>query len=50
MEVLVGFITMIVFQMVKRIASTNTNNDYFMEKEVNAALGFKKVLKNSRGT
>ena len=42
--VLVGFITMIIKQIIKRIAATNTNNDYFMAKELNAALGFKKVL------
>ena len=29
---------------IKRIAATNTSNDYFMGKELNAVLGFKKVL------
>ena len=48
--VLVGFITMIINQIIKRIATTNISSDYFMGKELNAALGFKKVLKNSRGT
>ena len=42
--VFAGFITMIMNQIIKRIAATDTSNDYFVEKELNAALGFKKVL------
>ena len=38
--VLVGFIN----QIIKGIAATNTSNDFFMGKELNAALGFNKAM------
>ena len=42
--VLVGFITMIISQIIKRIATTNISSDYFVGKELNAALRIKKLL------
>ena len=42
--VLAGFVTTIIHQIIKGIAATNTSNDYFMGKELNAALGFNKAL------
>ena len=37
-------VSMIIYQIIKRIAATNTSNDFFMEKELEAALGFNKAL------
>ena len=42
--VFAGFITMIINPIIKRIATTNISSDYFVGKELNAALRFKKVL------
>ena len=42
--VLVGFITTIIWQIIKGITATNISNDYFMKEELDAALGFNKAL------
>ena len=42
--VLVGFITMIISQIIYRISTTNISSDYFVGKELNAALRIKKLL------
>ena len=42
--VLVGFIAMIINQIIYRTSTTNISSDYFVRKELNAALRIKKLL------
>ena len=42
--VLVGFIAMIINQIIHRTSTTNISSDYFVRKELNAALRIKKLL------